>query len=75
MKKHGVVINNLYAVIGKQRKKYQRGENDVHYNDAGRDLLAVKVAGVIKASISGDASTDTSGGPKTSAGNGKKKRR
>ena len=29
-------INDLYAVIGSERAKYQRGENDVHYNDAGR---------------------------------------
>ena len=47
MKKHGLAINNLYSVIGKDRAKYQRGENDVHYNDAGRDLLAKHVAKVI----------------------------
>ena len=44
MKSHGVPVNNLYAVIGKDREKYQRGENDVHYNEAGRDLLAARVA-------------------------------
>lgn len=44
MKKHGVAINNLYEVIGEERAKYQKGENDVHYNDAGRDLLAAAVA-------------------------------
>ena len=47
MKKHGVVINDLYSVIGKDRAKYQLGENDVHYNDAGRDLLAVQVSKII----------------------------
>ena len=47
MKKHGVAINDLYSAIGKDRAKYQRGENDVHYNDAGRDLLATQVAKVI----------------------------
>ena len=47
MKKHGVVINDLYSVIGKDRAKYQLGENDVHYNDAGRDLLAAQVSKVI----------------------------
>ena len=47
MKKHGVVINDLYSLIGKERVKYQLGENDVHYNDAGRDLLATQVAKVI----------------------------
>ena len=44
MKKHGVRINDLYSVIGNQRAKYQRGENDVHYTEAGRDLLAAQVA-------------------------------
>ena len=47
MKKHGVAINDLYSLIGQERAKYQRGENDVHYNDAGRDLLATQVAKVI----------------------------
>jgi acyl-CoA thioesterase-1 len=47
MKKHGVVINDLYSAIGKDRVKYQLGENDVHYNDAGRDLLAAQVSKVI----------------------------
>lgn len=47
MKKHGVAINDLYSAIGKDRAKYQRGENDVHYNDAGRDLLATQVSKVI----------------------------
>ena len=31
MKKHGVHINDLYSLIGKDRLKYQRGEDDVHY--------------------------------------------
>jgi lysophospholipase L1-like esterase len=47
MKKHGVVINDLYSAIGKDRAKYQLGKNDVHYNDAGRDLLAAHVSKVI----------------------------
>ena len=47
MKKHGVVINDLYSAIGKDRAKYQLGKNDVHYNDAGRDLLAAQVSKVI----------------------------
>jgi len=34
-------------LIGNNRKQYQRGVNDVHYNDAGRDLLATEVAKVI----------------------------
>ena len=52
MKKHGVQINDLYKTIGKNRAKYQRGENDVHYNEAGRDLLAAQVAQVIKRELS-----------------------
>lgn len=47
MKKHGVQINDLFSAIGKDRAKYQRGENDVHYNEEGRDLLAAQVAKVI----------------------------
>ena len=52
MKKHGVVVNDLYALIENERKKYQRGENDVHYNEAGRDLLAAQVAAFIKKQLS-----------------------
>jgi len=48
MKKHGVVINDLYSAIGPDRAKYQLGKNDVHYNDTGRDLLAAQVSKVIK---------------------------
>jgi len=51
MKKHGVRINNLYAVIGDDRAKYQRGENDVHYTSKGRDRLAAAVAQVIAAAL------------------------
>ena len=47
MKKHGVVINDLYSAIGQDRAKYQLGENDVHYNNAGRDLLAAQVSKII----------------------------
>lgn len=47
MKKNGVAINDLYSVIGKDRAKYQLGENDVHYNDEGRNLLAAQVSKVI----------------------------
>jgi acyl-CoA thioesterase-1 len=51
MEKHDVQINDLYAVIGKDRTKYQRGENDVHYNDEGNDLLAAQVAATIGAAL------------------------
>lgn len=48
MKKHGVVINDLYSAIAQDRAKYQLGENDVHYNNAGLDLLAAQVSKIIK---------------------------
>ena len=51
MKKHGVRINDLYAAIGKDRGKYQRGDNDVHYTEQGRDLLAARVAEAIRATL------------------------
>lgn len=51
MKKHGVQIDDLYAVIGQDRAKYQSGENDVHYTEEGRDLLAAQVAKAIEAAL------------------------
>jgi putative membrane-bound dehydrogenase-like protein len=51
MQRHGVAINDLYAVIGKERERYQRGENDVHYNEDGRDLLGAQVARAIRAKL------------------------
>ena len=47
MKKHDVHINDLYSLIGKNRVKYQRGEDDVHYTEQGRELLAKQVADFI----------------------------
>ena len=52
MKKHGVHINDLYSLIGNNRVKYQRGEDDVHYTEEGRDLLAKQVAQVIEKELS-----------------------
>ena len=43
-----VFRNDLYSLVGKNRAKYQRGENDVHYTEEGRDLLAKQVADVIE---------------------------
>ena len=51
MNEYGVVINDLYSLIGNNRSKYQRGKNDVHYNDEGRDLLASQVAQVIRVQL------------------------
>lgn len=52
MKKHGVHINDLNSLFGKDRVKYQRGEDDVHYSEEGRDLLAKQVAQVIEQELS-----------------------
>jgi acyl-CoA thioesterase-1 len=52
MKKYGVAINDLYSLIGKDRAKYQLGANDVHYNDAGHDLLAAQVSKIITKELS-----------------------
>ncbi len=48
MEKHRVDINNLYDLIIKRRRELQLAENDVHYNDQGRDILAQQVAARIK---------------------------
>lgn len=59
MKKHGVIVNDLYAVIGEKRRTLQRGENDVHYNEAGRKLLAEKVAETIETALPKSAELPT----------------
>jgi lysophospholipase L1-like esterase len=51
MEKHGVRINDLYALIGSNRAKYQRAENNVHYTEEGTDLLAAQVAKEIQAAL------------------------
>lgn len=51
MKKQGVKVNDLYNAIAGNREKYQLGINDVHYNDAGRDVLAAQVASIIKQAL------------------------
>ena len=51
MGRNKVGINDLYEVIRGKRAQLQKGANDVHYNDAGRDLLAAKVASRIKAEL------------------------
>jgi len=44
MKTNGVAINDLYACISADRKKYSKGPADVHWNDAGSKLLGRQVA-------------------------------
>ena len=51
MHKHGVRINDLYALIGSNRAKYQRAENNVHYTEEGTALLADQVAKEIQAAL------------------------
>ena len=51
MEKHKVGINNLYDLIIKRRGELQLAENDVHYNDKGRDILAQQVASRIKRAL------------------------
>lgn len=48
MEKHKVGVNNLYDLIIKRRAELQLAENDVHYNDNGRDILAQRVASRIQ---------------------------
>jgi len=52
MGRHKVGINNLYDVIGKKRAQLQKGANDVHYTEEGRDLLAGVVAKRIQQELS-----------------------
>ena len=51
MEKHDVRINNLYDAVGKNRERLQRGADDVHYTEKGRDVLAEKVTAEIKAPL------------------------
>jgi hypothetical protein len=51
MNKNGVRINDLYSIIGNKREVYQKGPNDVHYNQEGRQVLANAVATEIRRSI------------------------
>ena len=53
MKAQGVQVNDLYAAIGDARPQYQLAEIDVHYNDAGKDLLAAHVAEKISNALAG----------------------
>jgi lysophospholipase L1-like esterase len=43
MKKHGVVIDDLFTAITPRTAEYQR-PNDVHFTDAGYDFLGLRVA-------------------------------
>ncbi len=46
MKKHGVAVNDLYAVLKPRRSEFQADDN-VHFSGAGSGLMAQQVAKVI----------------------------
>ena len=50
MKKHGVQVNDLYALIKPQQEKVQ-GADNVHFSGAGYGLLGKQVADTIAASL------------------------
>jgi acyl-CoA thioesterase-1 len=47
MKRHNVAVNDLYALMLPDLKKYQNGPENVHYNGAGCGRLAQQVAKTI----------------------------
>lgn len=51
MEKHEVGINQLYDVVRKERERFQRGVDDVHYTEEGRDVLAAQVGATIRATL------------------------
>lgn len=48
MKKHHILINDLYKAIHPKMKSYSLGENNVHYNKEGYKFLAEQVATEIR---------------------------
>ena len=51
MKKHGVAINDLHAVIAKDQKKYALAPNDVHFTKEGSKALGAQVVKAIDAAL------------------------
>lgn len=47
MKKHGVAVNDLYAHVLPHLQEFGVAADDVHYNAAGCDFLAKKVAAAL----------------------------
>jgi lysophospholipase L1-like esterase len=70
MKAQGVQVNDLYAAIGDARPQYQLAEIDVHYNDAGKDLLAAHVAEKISNALAGKKKQKRSPALKTTSQDG-----
>lgn len=58
MQKHGIAVDDLYGWIKADLAKYQN-PNDVHFNAAGYERLAERVARVIETAAPKDASINT----------------
>jgi acyl-CoA thioesterase-1 len=55
MRRHKVVINDLYALMMTDLKKYQPGADNVHFNGAGSGAMAKQVAATILQQLKPDA--------------------
>lgn len=54
MRKHGIAINDLHAVMAGKMKKYGVKPGDVHFTRQGSELLAKQVAKAISAALEAD---------------------
>ena len=54
MKKHGVEINDLHAVMADRMAQFATKPGDVHFKPEGSKLLAKQVAGAIRAALDKD---------------------
>lgn len=54
MKKHGIVVNDLHAVMAGKMNKYGKKPGDVHFTEDGSELLAEQVAKAIEAQLERD---------------------
>ena len=52
MRKHGIEINDLHAVMAGKMEQYGKAAGDVHFTEEGSARLADQVAGVIAAAVS-----------------------
>ncbi|MCB1229304.1 MAG: DUF1080 domain-containing protein [Verrucomicrobiae bacterium] len=55
MRKHGIEIDDLHAVMAGKMDRFAKGPGDVHYTEEGYGLLADQVAGVIAESLTENA--------------------
>ena len=54
MKKHGIEVNDLHAVMAGKMDQYGKAPGDVHFTEEGSAKLADQVAGAIAAAVSAD---------------------